>query len=1109
MEGWNTRKQPKDGFTPFSSNVVTYQARALLPFGTYTVSQNTRDFRPGLKKRPGLKHLDIYPIGGQVDLRPAYSDDDGTDVMTIMAASGVWIGAASIAAAKAALPNVTSNAESNASLYGPGVLNTGANWWIGRVASTHNLNRIAGTTCSAASLFIKFAYTPGYINAAAEDFGIALTESDTLPPYACTVGAALDHYDFITVTSATGLLADRKSITVEEYGSDYIVEIPFNAYGIAAINAHLSGSKFYGDAEGNLMITILQREYDIEWAGDESGIGGSPILGPHAISQRMDRYFPFLRLTVDPLPPCISIFQYNQMRSGASEILAYYANGDILSDYQGGQVARTDLRPLASGGDNSGYYPYSDGTPSIDYGIATMRANAPSYDSKWGNYLYRQGGKNTGLDWTACYAGDLIHDPPSWGVLDDILIIADGRGYAKFYGGEGGQPVKASVVVIDDGALSDDTGIFNDEWDNDGIEVEIPSAWNTTTSAFYLYTPVWATRFLVEFGTINSGTGTLSAKIWNGAAWVAPTALVDGTLVAGRTLRQDGMIELYVSAPGKATRLNGLSGYWIKFKTSSSTTRATFNVKALYDWQDLDNIWDGVLVNALEAKVYDDSVGVAGAHYTYANTAIEVSLLTSSDKVYFSCLGKPDQLYFDVGSTPNSGAVAATLTFEYWNGATWASWPVLSDDTEGMTQSGFIKMNATTVELSQKQAFQGSLWSSHWFRMTTSQTFGDDMRISVKYSPVLHMEDFGTITECMGVWKERCVYSFNKYPSWIYVTQNGTVNVLNGSDYAVLQAGDGRRHSVKAMKKFHNELMVWQEEKGIEGGCLTLFEGYSPATFGKLLLSSKIGTLNSHSVVIIDGALEASRSDYKAATIAYFISNYGIYMSDGQAVVSISAAIQNYFDPTNANCIRNGYQEKCWMAHDPTHGLLRMGLVTGSSATEPNTFPVYDLITKRWSFDYYGTGRVVRCMSEVSGSSSSSVQVSVMAGTSIGELYNATSTALNDGGDTAIDMQVRIELNDYGKLMELKELAVRLKRQAAGNCLFSVYENGVLNADHNKTIDMTAGDEYVTGDENYVDRLILGVYQEDMISIAFRNNVIDQDMYLYDFWLNAATVQAR
>jgi len=1104
MEGWRRQEQPKDGFTPFSSNVVTYQERALLPMGTYSVSQNTRDYRPGLKKRAGLDRLDIYPyLGDVVDVRPAYNDpanDEGTfDFMIINGINLPFY--PSIAACQTGTADITVDAEDDSGNYGPGVYTTGdgTGWGMGRLATSYNLKRFAGYTPTviAASMFILLVDNPSLATGAA-DFGLMLCEGTWPPPDVCSD----DKPDWRDTFNVGNAWSDRKSITIAEYLDDYIVEIPFNAAGIAAINAEI--------ANDTNVLTVVQREYDIEYSTDDDGLGFTLDTDAHYIEQRMDRYFPFIRLTFDEAPACTSIFQYNQMRSGNQEILAYFSNGDILTGYNDGDTAVTDSRTSATGGDNSGYYPWSDGTPSSSRGRELSRAGAPSYDSKWGDFAYRVGGLSAQQDWENCPSPEptISNSPPSWGVLDDVLIIADGQGYAKFYGGEAGQPVKASIVRETDAT---DTGIFNDEWDADGISVDIPSGWAGNTSAFYLFTPIWATRFLVTMTSANSGSGVLAVSTWNGAAWagVAEEDVLDGTEVAGSTLKQTGQIDIYPSAVGKPTRLNGLTGYWLKFTTDSATTYATFTVKALYDFQELTNIWDGILVDAVESKYFDNSVGASGTYFTYANTAIDVSLMTSSDYVYFSTFDKPEQLYFDVGSTPNSGAVIPTLAFEYYDGDSWVTWDVVKDNTNGLTRSGFVVMDWTDVDLSQKQAFQGSLWSSHWFRMSVNQTMGDDMRISIQYYPILDIADFGTNTECMAVWKERCVYSFDKYPSWIYVTKNGTFNVLNGDDYAVLQAGDGRRHSVVAMHKFHNELMVWQEEKGKEGGCLTLFEGYSPATFGKLVLSSKIGTLNAQSVVIIDGALEASRTDYKAATVAYFISNYGIYMSDGQTVVSISAAIQNYFDPGSSECIRNGYQDKCWLAHDPTHQVLRMGLVTGSTATEPNIFPVYDLITRRWSFDAYGGSRVVRCISEVSGSSSSAVQVIVMAGTSDGKIYNASSTNLNDGGDTAIDMQVRIELNDGGKLLNLSEVAVRLKRQALGNCLFTAYENGVLNTEYSKTVDMTGGSDYVVGDENVVERLILAVNQEDMISINFGNAVIDQDMYLFDFWLDADALQNR
>lgn len=56
-------------------------------------------------------------------------------------------------------------------------------------------------------------------------------------------------------------------------------------------------------------------------------------------------------------------------------------------------------------------------------------------------------------------------------------------------------------------------------------------------------------------------------------------------------------------------------------------------------------------------------------------------------------VGRPkawNAVYFNV-TTPQ--ATAATLVAEYWNGSTWASLDLLTDDTNGFTRAGFVKFD--------------------------------------------------------------------------------------------------------------------------------------------------------------------------------------------------------------------------------------------------------------------------------------------------------------------------------------------------------------------------------------------------------------------------------
>ena len=1098
MERWRTEKQPKDGFTPFSSNVVTYQAKALLPFGTYTVSQNTRDYRPGLRKRPGLALLSPYGgTTGSIDIRASYNDNvDAILYGNVHAWSNSTYASLAAAYAGGIMDNDQYD-EFDPTILAPGVRATGndTNYGYGRCGTDFNLNRLGHiTTITSASLFVKLLGAASWTSSQT-DFGLCAA------PLVST--ASLDGptpMDWTTMETF-GLIMSARIAIDGTYGAGDIIEIPLNAYGISQLVAALPANGGLGQ------IGIGFQEYDFDYLASVTAINTESS----SVNIKFDRYFPFLRIvTSDDPPACTSIYQYNNMRTGEQETLAYFDNLDIMEANVDPPSARGDVRTSAD-------YPYTDGMPTAGKGSAASYSKAPSYDSMWGKYVFRQDGINANFDWVHYNVAAVTADdkPPSWAVLDDVVIMANSVGYAKFYGGQTPQPIKASLVIID--PAGDDTGIFNDDWWRDpddanglGVLVDIPAAF-TTSSEVFLFTPILTSEYYFKITSANSGTGVMKPYYWNGDDWVEVTAnFYDGTVVGGSSLEQSGILTSATFLLNKPTLINGLSGYCLKIKSDNSSMDATFVARAKYDWSGLTNVWNGILVNAVESRFYDASVT---ATYTYSYSAINISSMTAVDALYFSTVDKFARLYVNVGATPNLAATP-TIVWSYWDGAAWVTLTVADDETAGFKQSGFITFDRSKMLLSQKQNFQGSLFGNHWFRMKTSATtLGTPVLITLSYEPILDIADFGTTVICCGVWKERAAYTFDKFPSWINITQNGTLNVLNGDDYAVLQAGDGRRHAVVAMRKFHNEFMVWQEEKGIEGGCVTLFEGYSPLTFGKLLLSAKIGTLNNNTVVIIDGALEASRTDYAAATLAYFISNYGVFMSDSQTVVSISSAIQNYFDPDSSDCIRNGYQNRCWLAHDPTHQVLRLGLVSGSSATEPNVFPVYDLITKRWSFDSFPTKYNIRCMSETSGGSSSAVQVSVIAGTTQGQIFHASSTNLNDGGDTAIDTSVRIELNDSGHLMNLNEVSVRMKRQSAGNCLFTVYENGVLNTGYSKTINMTTSKatypQVGASEENVVERLLVGSFQEDNISITFGNSVINQDLYLYDFWIDSESLQNR
>jgi hypothetical protein len=371
-------------------------------------------------------------------------------------------------------------------------------------------------------------------------------------------------------------------------------------------------------------------------------------------------------------------------------------------------------------------------------------------------------------------------------------------------------------------------------------------------------------------------------------------------------------------------------------------------------------------------------------------------------------------------------------SLKYWDGDSWETVGTLNDGTVGMTQSGWITFPRKAAQPLQ---FLTSLYQAYWYEIRIEDVAPPDTVLSFQGMPFFDMIDFGkSWANC--VWKDRACWVFNRYGNYIYVSKKNSPMVLNGSDFGILQAGDGRANRIMAMRRYYNELMVWQEEIGVEGGCLTLFEGYSPATFGKVVLSTRIGTMNNKCVAIVDGVLTATATDETIKTLAFFLSRYGVCVCDGKVVSVISDDIQNYFDPNEPECIRYGYEREMWLEHDTVYNVLRIGLVSGSTATTPNVFPVYDLKTKTWTFDTLGQN--LSCVAQVEPDSGQAPIVVVGGGVADGTVYQ-----LNYGTDdvsTAVAARINMVLSHKALTLQVKEILARMAAQPKGFMMMKAYE---------------------------------------------------------------------
>ena len=718
----------------------------------------------------------------------------------------------------------------------------------------------------------------------------------------------------------------------------------------------------------------------------------------------------------------------------------------------------------------------------------------------------------TGVFGSAVFTGAANSAPASWGNVDDHLIFSNGVDQHQIYAGTANY-IKKLVKFSDAAAVAN---VPTDAYDftkevTDGssasyIELDSLSTYAAATyECLFIYSPVPINRLTWAFmtGKVSDQTAVGTLNYWNGA-WTDSTE-TDGTIItAGKTMSGNGSMTWTHPTDEIPKFMFGLCGYWYQWVTSAALG-ADVQVNSLTygsSFSDIENVWDSVPVYAVEARFFDNSATTYALHGT---DDIEIddmvhSAADTEDRVYWNSNDPIIGIYVDVGTTPNTSTTTAISAVKVWTGEGFTSVGTITDGTNGLSNSGWItwaKPPYSTTYYPEPTQFQTSRYYSYWYYFCVSTaTVSDNVRISIETMPYFDIGDAGEIGQCNAVWKDRAVYSFDRWPKYGFVSAKDNPLVLNGYDYGILVAGDGRANKWVWAERFKNELVVAQEEKGKEGGCITLFEGRAddPTSFGKLLLSSKIGGLNSKSVTVVDGVLTSTRTDEIIKDLIFWISHEGIMACDGKNITIISDDIQNYFDPAQTECIRRGYDNEHWLNYDSSLNCLRLGLVSGSSATTPNVFPVFDLVDKTWSFDKYAQN--FSCMTEVEAASGDIPILQYAGEVTDGYVYRL-NTGTNDihGASpttTAIDAYATIELDGRALYLWLREMILRMKGQAAGDVTITPYLNGV--AQTALTLSMivrNAGEEFR--------RHRMGMnYQDSHISLKFQNNVASVSLYLLD-----------
>lgn len=442
-----------------------------------------------------------------------------------------------------------------------------------------------------------------------------------------------------------------------------------------------------------------------------------------------------------------------------------------------------------------------------------------------------------------------------------------------------------------------------------------------------------------------------------------------------------------------------------------------------------------------------------------------------------------------------------------FTGADFTALTNLNDGTLGMSKDGFITFSRSTA--AKKVNFQGAGLYAHVYKIGFKKKVLSNIIVSFQYLPFFDIaKTHYPIGQSNATWKGRACYAFKGFGNILYFSAKNQPMVLNGDDgIGRVEIGGGQKNDILCIRKFYNEILVWQAEKGEEGGTLTIVEGDKPTGvtgFQKLLISARYGVVNSKSAVVLEGVnIETMSRDKPVATVAFWISRDGVFKTNGVTFESVSQKIANYFDVTKStDCIRRGYEDKHWMGYDRSSGVILIGLCTGTSAIKANKLFVLDPLSGEWITDV--RSQDIYCFAEAEAESGNLTVVQVGGGAD-GYMFRINDPASQNDISTAVDASITVEINGKGNRIRVNQDSLRCKVQAAGSITRTIMADGNPAVKDTKTLVMTAKNTNDVYRRHFKSNKVDG----DHLSVKWRHNTAAQSCHFLDFGVEVEEIETN
>lgn len=617
---------------------------------------------------------------------------------------------------------------------------------------------------------------------------------------------------------------------------------------------------------------------------------------------------------------------------------------------------------------------------------------------------------------------------------------------------------------------------------------------------FFLITSEIAHAAILDLGDVNVTATTMKVYSRVAGAWEErSTGFNDGTKTGGdTTLGKDGTISWTRNPTDQMMVIAGMMGYVYKFEpqvaltTSGSGMVTVKECTVTQNASAITNKWNGIYEWLTGCKFFDQSVGnyveklgsiSNESEYQY----VDLDAATTSDFLYYKTLEPSGGIAFGIVPEYENSEAALIDAYEYWDGNAFSAASILSDTTKNtagtasFAQSGLVLIDAANIT-PQRRTLEGDDIPGYWYRISWSAALSANTRAYIMLTCTF-AEELQSYDGCIEYKGRLLLWGDSEYPNRLRYSAYYQPDCFSGADSGYTDACGGM-DPILACVQFYNELFV------IKKNSVWLLEGYSPATFGFLKISTSIGIASPASLQVIDMVAFTEEGDGKSIVI--FQATDGVYKFNGRSIEKISYAIGNYFDPDHDDCIPANEITASTSFTDPINHEYHLVL----SAVEL----VYNYAMNQW-LPPFKREIVATCGCLLRGTDN---RYYTYIGSSSGFVMRAetdTSDKSTANADIAIEQYVKSRAVGAAPDLtltaqfSLRRLWMDLKTQLQGFVKTRLYKNMAVDYENMEKISMVSNTHEVTFPvvkNNQFKRI-------ECFQVEFYSNEIDTELVIYGF----------